>query len=83
MVSRSYKTIISGSDSVYEVLEKLVEADVNRLVIVNDMEKVEGVVTVSDLIDYVVLRHVQTKAAARHARRSDTPPPVWWSVSSP
>ena len=47
-----------GSDSVYQVLDKLVVADVNRLVIVDDEERVEGVVTGSDVIDYVVLRHM-------------------------
>ena len=72
--------LLSGSDSVYEVLEKLVLADVNRLVIVEESQRVEGMVTVSDLIDYVVLRHVETKAGGRHARGSETPPPVWWSL---
>ena len=42
----------------YEVLDKLVVADVNRLVIVDDEERVEGVVTGSDVIEYVVLRHL-------------------------
>ena len=65
----------------YQVLEKLVVADVNRLVIVDGEERVEGVGTVSDVIDYVVLRHVETKAGVRHARRSSSPPPVWWSVA--
>ena len=73
--------MIPGSDSVYEVLDKLVVADVNRLVIVDEEERVKGVVTVSDVIDYVVLRHVETKAGDRHARRSNSPPPVWWSVT--
>ena len=48
--------------------------DVNRLVIVDREERVEGVVTVSDLIDYVVLRHVvDTTAGERHASLSSPP----------
>ena len=47
-----------GTDSVFSVLEAVVVRDVSRLVVVDDEERVEGVVTVSDLIDYVVLRHV-------------------------
>lgn len=46
-----------GSDSVLECLEKLVRADVNRLVVVDGEDKVEGIVTVSDMIAFLVLRH--------------------------
>ena len=71
---------LSGTDSVFSVLEALVVKDVNRLVIVDREERVEGVVTVSDLIDYVVLRHVvDTTAGERHASLS-SPPPTSWSL---
>ena len=71
-----------GTDSVFSVLETLVVRDVSRLVIVDGEEKVEGVVTVSDLIDYVVLRHVDSTAGERHARSPLSPaPPGSWSLS--
>ena len=71
------------------MLEAVVVRDVSRLVIVDGEERVEGVVTVSDLIDYVVLRHVvDTTAGERHARtRQDSshsslssPPPASWTL---
>ena len=75
-----------GTDSVFSVLEAVVVRDVSRLVVVDGEKRVEGVVTVSDLIDYVVLRHVlDTTAGERHARTrhishsslSPTPPSSW------
>ena len=70
-----------GTDSVFSVLETLVVRDVSRLVIVDGEEKVEGVVTVSDLIDYVVLRHVvDTRAGesqSSHSSLSSQPPAPW------
>ena len=40
-----------------ECIEKLVTANVNRLVIVTEEDRVSGIVTVSDMIDFLVLRH--------------------------
>ena len=48
---------IAGSDTVLECIEKLVMANVNRLVIVTKEDRVSGIVTVSDMIDFLVLRH--------------------------
>ena len=48
-------------------MEKLVKAEVNRLVVVDDDEKVVGIVTVSDIIHYLVLRHF-TSTPARNMR---------------
>jgi len=45
-----------GSDSVLDVMEKLVKTDVNKLVVVDEEEMVTGIVTVSDVIHYIVLR---------------------------
>ena len=45
------------TDTVLEVIERLVTADVNRLVIVDSEDMVEGIVTVSDMIDFLVLRN--------------------------
>jgi len=46
-----------GSDSVLAVMEKLVSANVNRLVIVDHENRVTGIVTVSDMIDFLVLKN--------------------------
>ena len=81
--------MLSGTDSVFSVLETLVVRDVSRLVIVDGEERVEGVVTVSDLIDYVVLRHVvdttagERLASSRHSSHSSlsSPPPASWLVT--
>ena len=43
------------------------KAEVNRLVVVDDDEKVVGIVTVSDIIHYLVLRHF-TSTPARNMR---------------
>ena len=48
---------MSVSELVLDVMEKLVRADVNRLVIVDDDNRVEGIITCSDMIDFLVLRH--------------------------
>ena len=48
-------------------MEKLVKAEINRLVVVDDDEKVVGVVSVSDIIHYLVLSH-STSLASRIIR---------------
>ena len=53
----SKESNIAGSDTVLECIEKLVMANVNRLVIVTEEDRVSGIVTVSDMIDFLVLRH--------------------------
>jgi len=53
-----------GSDSVLDVMEKLVSANVNRLVIVDHDDRVKGIVTVSDMIDFLVLRNSDTCAVS-------------------
>ena len=52
--------------------------DVSRLVIVDGEERVEGVVTVSHLIDYVVLRHVDSRAGTSLSPA----PPASWSLDT-
>ena len=56
---------------VLDVMEKLVKYDVNRLVIVDDDDKVEGVVTVSDMIDFLVLRHSSSSSENSPIRRNN------------
>lgn len=67
-----------GDDSVLDVMEKLVTAEVNRLVVVDGDAKVVGIVTVSDIIHYLVLRSVNStpfrniRAARIRQRREDS-----------
>ncbi|XKL67653.1 hypothetical protein PGB90_003144 [Kerria lacca] len=44
------------TDTLYSVLEKIVRAEVHRLVIVDKDEKVIGIISLSDLLVYLVLR---------------------------
>ena len=60
-----------GSSSVLSVLTKLVEADVNRLVVVDTEGRVEGIVTVSDIIYFLVLDRSKARGQ-RKARRVDS-----------
>jgi len=46
-----------GTESVFAVMDRIVKAEVHRLVVVDDEDKVQGIVTVSDIINYIVLRH--------------------------
>ena len=59
-----------GSDSVLEVMTKLVRKNVNRLVIVDQEEKVKGIVTVSDMIDFLVLRNTIPSKECSPIRRN-------------
>jgi len=54
-----------GDESVLDVMERLVKADVNKLVVVDDEEKVVGIVTVSDIIHFLVLRHCPVATRVR------------------
>jgi signal-transduction protein with cAMP-binding, CBS, and nucleotidyltransferase domain len=60
--------LFAGSESILTVMERLVSANVNRLVIVNDDQKVVGIVTVSDFIHVLVLRHSSTAPSNRNIR---------------
>jgi len=46
-----------GTESVFTVMRRIVQAEVHRLVVVDEEEKVVGMITVSDIINYIVLRH--------------------------
>ena len=60
--------LFAGSESILTVMERLVSANVNRLVIVDDDQKVVGIVTVSDFIHFLVLRHSSTAPSNRNIR---------------
>ena len=47
----------TGEDSVLVLMEKLMKAEVDTVVVVDESEKVVGVVTTSDIINYLVMRH--------------------------
>ena len=55
-----------------DCIEKLVTANVNRLVIVSEEDRVAGIVTVSDMIDFLVLRNSpsSTESCRRNTRAS-------------
>ena len=44
------------SDSLFTVMETIVKAEVHRLVIIDSEEKVCGVVSLSDILSFLVLR---------------------------
>merc|ERR1719412_1151270 len=44
------------TDTLFSVMEKIVKAEVHRLVIVDDENRVMGVVSLSDILSYLVLR---------------------------
>jgi len=54
-----------GDESVLDVMERLVKADVNKLVVVDNDDKVVGIVTVSDIIHFLVLRHCPVATRVR------------------
>jgi len=58
-----------GDESVLAVMEKLVKAEVHRLVVVDDDDCVVGIVTVSDILNYLVLSSGQTKTLVRPTRQ--------------
>jgi len=62
-----------GSESVLVVMERLVEANVNRLVIVDEDRKVVGIVTVSDFIHFLILRHSSTAPSMRNINATKKP----------
>ena len=64
-----------------DCIEKLVTADVNRLVIVSEDDKVEGIVTVSDMIDFLVLRNNITNTEISPSKRNIRARPRTLSVN--
>ena len=45
-----------ATDSLNSVMETIVKAEVHRLVVVSDDNKVAGVISLSDILSYLVLR---------------------------
>lgn len=43
-------------ETLYKIMEKIVRAEVHRLVVVDDEERVIGIISLSDLLLYLVLR---------------------------
>ena len=43
-------------ESLFAVMERIVKAEVHRLVVVDDENKVTGVISLSDILNYLVLR---------------------------
>ena len=60
------------------IMERIVKAEVHRLVIVDDNERVSGVVSLSDILQYLVLRPIQELRCELTTSLS----PVWLSNGS-
>jgi 5'-AMP-activated protein kinase, regulatory gamma subunit len=43
-------------ETLYTIMERIVRAEVHRLVVVNELEKVIGIISLSDILLYLVLR---------------------------
>jgi len=54
-----------GEESVLAVMDRLVTHDVNKLVVVDADHRVVGMVTVSDVIHFLVLRHCYSSTRSR------------------
>jgi len=71
-----------ATDSLGKVMETIVKAEVHRLVVVSDDDKVVGVVSLSDILSYLVLRisrdvkKDESSASAAESTESGPRPPV-------
>jgi len=69
-------------ESLFAVMERIVKAEVHRLVVVNDENKVVGVISLSDILNYLVLRpggddpHFDYSKEPADIKHVDTPPPT-------
>lgn len=52
----------TAEESLYTVIERLVKTDVARLVLVDEMERVKGIVTVSDIICFLIESNKPTRS---------------------
>eukprot|EP00092_Neocalanus_flemingeri_P039157 GFUD01042619.1.p1 GENE.GFUD01042619.1~~GFUD01042619.1.p1 ORF type:complete len:1156 (+),score=274.74 GFUD01042619.1:468-3935(+) len=68
-------------ESLFTVMERIVKAEVHRLVVVDDDNKVTGVISLSDILNYLVLRpggddpNAKKSETTVSAVTSVTPPP--------
>merc|ERR1719232_1630006 len=68
-------------ESLFAVMERIVKAEVHRLVVVNDDNKVVGVISLSDILNYLVLRpggddpHHDYLKEKTEIKEAATPPP--------
>lgn len=60
-------------ETLYVIMERIVRAEVHRLVIVDDADKVIGIISLSDILLYLVLRPVEmanSVSGSQHSLRS-------------
>ena len=55
----NFVNLFPGDDSVLHVIEKLVLHDVSQLVVTDEDDQVHGVVTITDILQYLVHVHRQ------------------------
>lgn len=65
-VAKCYK-----NESLFVCMERIVKAEVHRLVVVDAEEHVIGVLSLSDLLNYIVIRPTKTDQST-----SASPPPI-------
>jgi 5'-AMP-activated protein kinase regulatory gamma subunit len=61
------------SETLREIMERIVKAEVHRLIVVDDDKKVIGVVSLSDILHYLVLRPVEESRARSPKRHKSVP----------
>merc|ERR1712241_82088 len=60
------------TDTLFAVMEKIVKAEVHRLVVVDENNRVMGVVSLSDILSYLVLRPLDENGAETPATEGTT-----------
>lgn len=60
------------NETLFEIMEKIVRAEVHRLVVIDDEDKVIGIVSLSDLLNYLVLKPCSQDSGEKED--SETPP---------
>merc|ERR1712038_1879056 len=60
------------TDTLFSVMEKIVKAEVHRLVIVDENNRVMGVISLSDILSYLVLRPLDENGAEKPATDGTT-----------
>ncbi|KAL8596722.1 hypothetical protein ACOMHN_025772 [Nucella lapillus] len=66
---KSYEGVATclDSDRLEDVMENIVKAEVHRLVVVDDNRHVKGIVSLSDLLNYIILRPISDAAKGAEA----------------
>ncbi|XP_026463923.1 LOW QUALITY PROTEIN: 5'-AMP-activated protein kinase subunit gamma-1-like [Ctenocephalides felis] len=58
-------------ETLYTIMERIVRAEVHRLVVVDESEKVVGIISLSDLLQYLVLRPSEKKSQGDKSKQEE------------